>query len=69
VGRLLLDTLVEEARTIGYRRLRLATGTFMTTAHAMYRATGFRDIEPYLDLPNGFREITMYMELDLRGYD
>ena len=65
VGRLLLDALVAEARAIGYLRVRLATGTFMTAAHAMYRAAGFRDIEPYLDMPDGFREITMYMELDL----
>jgi GNAT superfamily N-acetyltransferase len=65
VGRLLLEGLIREARAIGYRRLRLATGTFMTAAQAMYRAAGFRDIEPYIEMPDGFREITMYMELDL----
>jgi len=66
IGRRLIDTLIDGGREVGYSRLRLATGTFMTAAHEMYRAAGFRDTEPYLDLAPGFREITMYMELDLR---
>jgi GNAT superfamily N-acetyltransferase len=65
LGRQMLDALVSEARMIGYARLRLATANFMTAAIGTYRAAGFGETEPYYDLPDGFGEITIFMELDL----
>lgn len=46
IGRALLNRLVEEAREIGYRRLRLETLGFMTQAIALYRSLGFIDAAP-----------------------
>jgi len=47
VGRALLETLIEHARTLGYHRLRLGTITEMTAAKSLYRALGFIPIERY----------------------
>ena len=69
VGHLVLDSLLAAAREVGYERLWLSTGTYMAPAQALYRAKGFREIEPYYELPEGFREITLYMELELSSQD
>jgi putative acetyltransferase len=47
VGRALLETLIERARTIGYQRLRLGTLADMTQAQALYQSLGFVPIERY----------------------
>ena len=47
VGRALLETLIEHARTIGYQRLRLGTLADMTQAQALYESLGFVPIERY----------------------
>ena len=47
VGRALLETLIERARTLGYMRLRLGTLADMTRAQALYRSLGFVAIERY----------------------
>jgi GNAT superfamily N-acetyltransferase len=74
-GRLLLNQLVDDARALGHRTLRLESLKALATAHAMYRSAGFIEIEPYADnsmqayqAPEqlaAFRAITMYMELRL----
>jgi ribosomal protein S18 acetylase RimI-like enzyme len=46
-GRRLLDGLEAAAVDLGYRRVRLDTAESMTTAMAMYRAAGYRDIADY----------------------
>jgi putative acetyltransferase len=43
VGRALLTRLLQEAEAEGYATVRLESLRFMTTAQAMYRATGFVD--------------------------
>jgi len=64
-GRTLAESVIAEARAIGYRAMRLDTLPDMTAAQALYNALGFRDIAPYYENPiPGAR----YCELDLTAY-
>jgi putative acetyltransferase len=47
LGRLLVARVLDEARSIGYRRIFLDTLPSMTRAQAMYRALGFEEVPPY----------------------
>jgi carbonic anhydrase len=63
LGRHLVNAIVSEAKQIGYQRMRLDTlPPKMTTAIALYRSLGFREIEPYYDNPVPGAK---FMELDL----
>ena len=66
VGRALAQRVIDDARAIGYRRMRLDTLRIarMRAANALYDSLGFRDIEPYYanPLPD-----VRYMELTLRA--
>jgi putative acetyltransferase len=63
LGRALADRIIAEARTIGYRRMRLDTiEAFMKDAVAMYRKIGFHEIAPYCANPMSG---ALYMELQL----
>jgi ribosomal protein S18 acetylase RimI-like enzyme len=42
-----LDALEAVAAELGYRRLRLDTAQSMTSAIALYRGAGYRDIPDY----------------------
>ena len=62
IGRLLTETLIGQARGLGYTAMRLDTVPTMERARALYAKLGFREIEPYYANPI---EGTFYMELDL----
>ncbi|MCP5420451.1 MAG: GNAT family N-acetyltransferase [Gammaproteobacteria bacterium] len=47
-GRRLVEHLLADAQTIGYRAVRLESLKFLVEAHALYRSVGFREIAPYM---------------------
>ncbi len=64
IGRTMALKLIEEARTLGYERMRLDTlPAQMSEAIKMYRSLGFREIEPYYHNPV---KGAMFMELTLK---
>jgi len=64
LGRLLVQSLISEARRLGYRTMKLDTAPQLTDAQRLYESMGFRDIPPYYDNPiKGAR----FMELSLQG--
>lgn len=65
VGRALGEAVVAAGRAAGYRVMRLDTSIRQDEARALYRRLGFRDIEPYSELPQELREWLVFMELPL----
>ena len=59
LGRQLTEAVLEEARSIGYRAVRLDTLPSMREAQTLYLSMGFTDIPPYNDHPV---EGTRFME-------
>ncbi len=51
LGRALVTAIVEEARRLGYREIRLDSLPSMSAAIALYRRCGFEDMAPYYDTP------------------
>ena len=63
LGRILVDRVIEEARSIGYERMRLDTvSSSMQDAIALYRKRGFKEIPAYCENPNAG---VLYLELVL----
>lgn len=62
-GGVLMGAVIDAARIIGYRKLRLDTvEPMMQEAISMYRAMGFHEVAPYRENP---LPGALYMELDL----
>lgn len=66
-GAKILDRLVRDARSFGYRELLLETGPFMTSAHRIYEAAGFEDGPPFpgAEVPEELRHDWRFMRLRL----
>lgn len=74
-GRLLLERLLADARSIGYQVVRLESLKFLSVAHTLYRSAGFVEIAPYAensmkdyqaaDMMDTYRASAVFMELHL----
>ena len=63
LGRVLVETIIDEARKLGYTHMRLDTlPGLMDKAIALYRSFGFIEIAPYCENPV---EGAKFMELEL----
>lgn len=65
IGRQLTHRLIVAAKEAGYVVMRLETVTFMDKAIAMYSSFGFKRCPPYYVIPESFRAITVFMQLNL----
>ncbi|MBC7662763.1 MAG: GNAT family N-acetyltransferase [Caulobacter sp.] len=66
MGETIARRLVDDARSFGYRTVRLDTLPFMTSAQALYEAMGFVDCATYsVEMPEVFRKHIRYMALTL----
>lgn len=67
IGRKLLDKLIEEAKEMGYSKVRLDSARFMEAAHSLYRSSGFYEIDPYpeSEIPEHFQSNWIFMEREL----
>lgn len=63
IGHALVVAVIESAKTIGYRHMRLDTLPGMNDAQRLYETLGFREIGAYYENPVAG---TRYLELDLR---
>jgi GNAT superfamily N-acetyltransferase len=63
LSRLLCERIIEDARSIGYKYMRLDTFPFMRSALRLYEKLGFEYIDKYNDNP---AEDAIFMQLSLR---
>jgi ribosomal protein S18 acetylase RimI-like enzyme len=66
IGKSLIDRVIEEAKNLGYAKMRLDTLPQMASAQKLYRRLGFKEIGPYRYNPV---EGTVFMELALTPTD
>lgn len=62
IGRELAEGVIEQARRIGYERMRIHTISVLKEANRLYESLGFAEIDPYEDSP---RDDAIFMELKL----
>ena len=65
IGKILVKALINEAKSIGYRRIVLDTGCRQVEAQNLYRSLGFEEIGPYYDMPQRVKNMLVFMELKL----
>ena len=64
LGRALLNRLLCEARELGFSRILLETGKFMSAAQRLYRSVGFVEVSEYpeTEVPPELRRVWLFME-------
>lgn len=65
IGKQLAQASINEARKLGCTHMRLDTLKFMTNAQTLYRALGFYDIPPYLDMSPSLKQYICFFECQL----
>jgi GNAT superfamily N-acetyltransferase len=69
VGRAILQQLIDDARTLGFKTVRLESAAFMHEAHALYRSFGFGPSTSYagreFESIRAVDDISVFMALDL----
>jgi len=65
VGYALADAVINEARALGYRTMRLDTSIRQDEAKGLYQRLGFKPVEPYYEVPEELRNWLVFMELSL----
>jgi ribosomal protein S18 acetylase RimI-like enzyme len=66
VGKALAVTLIDEARSAGYRTMRLDTSVRQLEAITLYERLGFARIGPYYELPDELKDWLVFMELSVQ---
>lgn len=71
LGRTLLETLIEHARSTGAREVVLDSNRFMVEAHALYRSAGFTDCAPHegTEIPYAYHPYWRFMRRPLDAAD
>ena len=66
-GRAILQSLLNAAKKLGYKKVRLDSRQFMEAAHSLYRSVGFKEIPVYdeVEIPEAFRQYLLFMEIDV----
>lgn len=62
IGRRLAEAIIDEAKKLDYRAMRLDFVSPRPAAHALYESLGFEEIEPYESVPF---EGAVFMQLEL----
>jgi GNAT superfamily N-acetyltransferase len=65
VGSALVDRIIADARSAGYRTMRLDTSWRQTEAMRLYQRKGFSPIAPYYDLTQDMKDWLRFYELAL----
>jgi putative acetyltransferase len=65
IGQQLVQAVLQQARSLGYRRMLLDSHCSMQHAHGVYRAAGFRDVQAPADFPAELKPIVVFMAMDL----
>jgi hypothetical protein len=60
-----MEQLIADCRTLGFRRILMDTGQFLTTATALYDSMGFTRRGPYGDLPEDAAALRHFFEIPL----
>jgi len=63
---MLVEALIEEARSSGYSAMVLSTVDVLQEAIFLYQSVGFELIPPYYDMPEDMLAHEVFMKLDLR---
>jgi putative acetyltransferase len=65
VGRALAGRIIADAKTAGYRLMRLDTSKRQDEAMRLYERSGFRRIAPYYPLSDDLKDWLVFYELEL----